>query len=97
MKTKNIQLNLEAMRKMHIYLATPMYGGQCYGLYTKSLMDFSLDEALNNTDIPFALVIGFIWIRNKAKVNWSSIHSKALHLETLRKHYKNPDNNTNSL
>ena len=65
--------------------------------YTKSLMDFSLDEALNNTDIPFALVIGFIWIRNKAKVNWSSIHSKALHLETLRKHYKNPDNTTNSL
>jgi hypothetical protein len=38
-ETKEIQLNLEEMRKMKIFLATPMYGGQCYGLYTKSLMD----------------------------------------------------------
>ena len=38
-ETKEIQLNLEEMRKMKIFVATPMYGGQCYGLYTKSLMD----------------------------------------------------------
>tara|TARA_B110000211_G_scaffold21757_1_gene22527 strand:+ start:7964 stop:8863 length:900 start_codon:yes stop_codon:yes gene_type:complete len=38
-QTKEIQLNLPAMQKMKIFLATPMYGGQCYGLYTKSLMD----------------------------------------------------------
>lgn len=34
-----VQLNLEKMRQMKIYLATPMYGGMCHGMYTKSLMD----------------------------------------------------------
>ncbi len=37
--SKEIQLNLEEMRKMKIFLATPMYGGMCNGMYTKSLMD----------------------------------------------------------
>ena len=36
---KEITLNLEKMREMSIYIATPMYGGQCFGLYTKCLMD----------------------------------------------------------
>ena len=39
MSGQEIQLNLEEMRKMKIFLATPMYGGMCHGLYTKSLMD----------------------------------------------------------
>jgi hypothetical protein len=39
MTKKEIQLNIEEMRKSKVYLATPMYGGQCHGLYTKSLMD----------------------------------------------------------
>ena len=37
--SQEIQLNLEKMREMKIFLATPMYGGMCHGLYTKSLMD----------------------------------------------------------
>ena len=37
--SKEIQLNLEEMRKMKFFLATPMYGGMCNGMYTKSLMD----------------------------------------------------------
>ena len=37
--SKEIQLNLEEMRKLKFYLATPMYGGMCHGMYTKSLMD----------------------------------------------------------
>ena len=36
---KQIELNLDEMRKIKLYIATPMYGGMCYGLYTKSLMD----------------------------------------------------------
>ena len=27
------------MQKKKVFLATPMYGGMCHGLYTKSLMD----------------------------------------------------------
>lgn len=39
MTQKQIQLNLEEMRKMKVYVGTPMYGGMCHGMYTKSLMD----------------------------------------------------------
>ena len=36
---REVTLNLPEMRKMKIFIATPMYGGMCHGLYTKSLMD----------------------------------------------------------
>ena len=39
MKSKQIQLNIPEMQKMKLFIATPMYGGMCHGLYTKSLMD----------------------------------------------------------
>lgn len=34
-----IELNLEQLRGKKIFLATPMYGGQCHGSYTKSIAD----------------------------------------------------------
>ena len=34
-----IELNLEQLRGKKIFLATPMYGGQCHGTYTKSIAD----------------------------------------------------------
>jgi len=34
-----IQLNLEKMRESKFMIATPMYGGMCHGLYTRSLME----------------------------------------------------------
>lgn len=37
--SREVQLNLEKMRKMKIFIGTPMYGGMCHGLYTKSLME----------------------------------------------------------
>jgi len=39
MKSKQIQLNIPKMQEMKLFIATPMYGGMCHGLYTKSLMD----------------------------------------------------------
>lgn len=36
---KQVTLDIEKMREMSIFLATPMYGGMCHGLYTKSLME----------------------------------------------------------
>jgi len=39
MEKKEIKLNIEGMQKNKVFLATPMYGGMCHGLYTKSLMD----------------------------------------------------------
>ena len=39
MNETKIELNIPEMQKMNIMFATPMYGGMCHGLYTKSLMD----------------------------------------------------------
>ena len=36
---QEIKLDIEGMRKNKVFLATPMYGGMCHGMYTKSLMD----------------------------------------------------------
>lgn len=34
-----IELKIESLRGKKIFLATPMYGGQCHGSYTKSIAD----------------------------------------------------------
>ena len=37
---QTIDLNVEGIREnIKLFMATPMYGGMCNGLYTKSLMD----------------------------------------------------------
>lgn len=34
-----LELNLEQIRQKKLFVATPMYGGQCHGSYTKSVAD----------------------------------------------------------
>lgn len=34
-----IELNIDQLRSKKIFIATPMYGGQCHGSYTKSIAD----------------------------------------------------------
>jgi glycosyltransferase involved in cell wall biosynthesis len=36
-----IKIDLEPLRKNRLFLATPMYGGQCAGMFTKSTADLS--------------------------------------------------------
>ena len=36
-----IEVPIEELRKRKIFVATPMYGGQCHGMYTKSMCDLS--------------------------------------------------------
>jgi len=36
-----IQIDLEQLRKRKLFVATPMYGGQCHGMYTKSTADLA--------------------------------------------------------
>ncbi|NDG33401.1 hypothetical protein EB118_25525 [bacterium] len=35
-----IRIDIEKIREKKVFIATPMYGGQCYGGYTKSIADF---------------------------------------------------------
>jgi hypothetical protein len=48
---------MEEMRKRKLFIATPMYGGQCYGSYTRSLMDLTL--ALSHYGIQFRVYFIF--------------------------------------
>ena len=36
-----IQIPIEELRKRKLFIATPMYGGQCAGMFTKSVSDLS--------------------------------------------------------
>jgi hypothetical protein len=36
-----INIDLTELRKRRIFVATPMYGGQCHGMYTKSIADLA--------------------------------------------------------
>jgi glycosyltransferase involved in cell wall biosynthesis len=43
-----IKIDIEQLRKRGIFLATPMYGGQCAGMFTKSVADLSAFCATHN-------------------------------------------------
>ena len=36
-----IEIKIEELRKKKIFVATPMYGGMCNGMYTKSTADLA--------------------------------------------------------
>jgi hypothetical protein len=36
-----IEIDLDVLRKRKLFVATPMYGGQCHGMYTKSTADLA--------------------------------------------------------
>ena len=36
-----IQVNIEELRKNKLFVATPMYGGMCAGMFAKSTADLS--------------------------------------------------------
>ncbi len=46
---KQISIDIESLRKRSVFIATPMYGGNCSGFYTKSVID--LIGILNNYGI----------------------------------------------
>ena len=37
----NIEIPIEKLRERKLFLATPMYGGQCAGMFAKSVADLS--------------------------------------------------------
>jgi hypothetical protein len=41
----DIKISIEELRKRKIFLATPMYAGQCSGMFTRSVQDLSVECA----------------------------------------------------
>lgn len=52
-----IKIDIEVLRKRGIFLATPMYGGQCAGMFAKSVADLSAFCA--NHNIPLQMYFLF--------------------------------------
>ena len=48
-----LEIPLEKLRERKIFVATPMYGGMCAGLYTKSCLDLSSLGAKYGVDLKF--------------------------------------------
>ena len=48
-----IEIKIEELRKKKIFVATPMYGGQCHGMYTKSSCDLATSATQYGMDIRF--------------------------------------------
>lgn len=48
-----IKIDVEQLRKKKLFIATPMYGGQCAGLFCKSANDLSMAAARYGIDIRF--------------------------------------------
>jgi len=57
-----IQINSEELKKRKIMICTPMYGGQCAGIYTKSCTDLS---ALARN---YGVQIGFFYLFNESLI-----------------------------
>lgn len=47
----NYNFDVESLKKKSIFLATPMYGGQCSGYYTKSVADLTKLCAVNGIEL----------------------------------------------
>ena len=48
-----ISIELSELKKKKIFVATPMYGGQCHGMYTKSTADLAKMSQAYEIDIKF--------------------------------------------
>ena len=48
-----IEININDLRARKIFVATPMYGGQCSGMYTKASCDLATTATKYGMDIKF--------------------------------------------
>ena len=54
-----LSIKVEELRKVKLFVATPMYGGSCNGLYMKACLDLQglCMSALTSTSQPLPLLI----------------------------------------
>lgn len=60
-----IEINIDELKKNKLFVATPMYGGLCYGLYLKSCLD------LQSACTHYGIEIKFSFLMNESLVQRS--------------------------
>ena len=48
-----ISIDIKELREKKIFVSTPMYGGQCHGMYTKACCDLSTTATKYGMDLKF--------------------------------------------
>lgn len=51
-----IEISVDDLKKKKLFVATPMYGGQCFGMYTKSALDLQGLCANYGVDVRFSFI-----------------------------------------
>lgn len=51
-----LEISVDELRKNSIFVATPMYGGQCFGMYTKSALDLQACCAQYGVQVKFSFI-----------------------------------------
>lgn len=51
-----ISILAEDLRKVKLFVATPMYGGQCFGMYTKAALDLQMICAHRGIEVKFSFL-----------------------------------------
>ena len=51
-----IKISREELAKRKIFVATPMFGGQCTGMYMKSCLDLQMALAQHNVECKFSFL-----------------------------------------
>lgn len=51
-----IEISVEELRKVKLFVATPMYGGMCHGMYTKSSLDLQAICAQYGIECKFSFI-----------------------------------------
>lgn len=55
-KEFELSIDIDVLRKRKVMVATPMYGGQCAGIYTKSISDLSITATQMQLDFRFVFL-----------------------------------------
>ena len=58
MEKYNMEISIlaEDLRKVKLFVATPMYGGQCFGMYTKAALDLQMICAHRGIEVKFSFL-----------------------------------------
>ena len=52
----NLEISIDELRKKKLFVATPMYGGQCFGMYAKSALDLQGLCAQYGIEVRFSFI-----------------------------------------
>ena len=51
-----LEISVDELKKVKLFVATPMYGGMCHGMYAKSALDLQACCAAYGIEVKFSFI-----------------------------------------